>query len=109
MSRFQLYGVSAHAGQGAPQCKISTFLVEIVPASVPNVELRDSRTIFFPILLPCLIPLGTPLSKTPKQLTLPNNSATSVETIYEQGKEKLAAISHPEPRRCNILLGLYNM
>ena len=48
--------------------------------------------------------LGTPLSKTPKELTLPNNSATSVETIYEQGKGKMAAISHPEPRRYSILL-----
>jgi hypothetical protein len=44
MSRFKLYGVSVHTGQGAPQCKISTFLVEIVLASAPNVELRDSRT-----------------------------------------------------------------
>jgi len=104
MSRVSIYGVSVHAGEGAPQCKISTVLVEIVPGNAPSVELIDSRTIFFPILLLCHIALGSPFSKTPKELTLPNYSATSLETIYEQGKEKLATISHPEPCRYNILL-----
>jgi len=75
------------------------------PSQCTKCRTERPRTIFFPILLSCHILLGTPLSKTPKELTVPNNSATSVETIYEQGNGKLAAISHPKPRRYNILLG----
>ena len=74
-----IYGMSVHAMQGALQCKISTFLIAMVPTNVLNIELRDSRTIIFPHT-----PLGpytarVPFVQTPRELTLPNKSATRMK------------------------------
>jgi hypothetical protein len=70
--------LSVHAGQGALQRKISTFLVVIVPTSALNMELRDSRTIVF-----SRAPFGpyTALSsfvQTPRELILPKQQRSLV-------------------------------
>jgi hypothetical protein len=41
MLESSIYGVNVHSRQGALQCKISAFLVVMVRASAPNIELRD--------------------------------------------------------------------
>jgi len=77
--------VSVHAGQGALQSEdqhIACPLVGIVPTCALGIELRNSKTIIFPFLLSCRITLGARLSKIPRELTLPNNSATWVETVF---------------------------
>jgi len=61
---------------------IPRSLVEISQTSALNVELKVSSTIVFPILLSDHTPLRAPLSKTPRELTLPNKSAARVETLY---------------------------
>lgn len=42
------------------------------------------------------------MSKTSRELTIPNKSATWVETIYQHSTVKWADVSHPEPHRYSV-------
>jgi len=63
--------VSVDAGQGALQCKISTFLVAVVPTSAPNTELRDSRMIVLSYTPSEPYSSEGPFVQTLRELTLP--------------------------------------
>jgi len=85
-------GMSVHVGQGALRSHdqhIPCSLAEIDSICALNIERRNTRTITSPKPLTGHIPLGAPSSKTPKDQTLPSNSAACVKnTILNKAREK---------------------
>jgi len=75
--------VSLRVGQGVLRSQdqhIPCSLAEIDSTCALNIERRNTRIISSPKSLTGHIPLGALSSKTPKEQTLPSNSAAWVET-----------------------------